>query len=168
MLLIWLIITKLGMRGCESNGKPCRTQAILLSHDKCKQQAMEYCSSLENFSDLLCKGNHISMVKGSSTDVHPEEPFTAPSESYWTDLIASRKEVAKPDLGVYGCLQVDISLLSVGVPATVQLGILGKVSYSRSNGCWGFQGDLAAGFLLGMTFGPLKLGLSINFYGTLH
>ena len=74
----------------------------------------------------------------------------------------------KPQVRLYGCVQADISLLELtGVPATIQVGIFGQISWNSGDKCYGWQVDASLGVFFGVKLGGISFGVSINLVGSL-
>jgi len=74
----------------------------------------------------------------------------------------------KPQVRLYGCVQADISLLELtGVPATIQVGIFGQISWNSGDKCYGWQVDASLGVFFGVKLGGISFGVSINLIGSL-
>ena len=87
--------------------------------------------------------------------------------NFWAKAMSSVGEI-RPQLRLYGCVQADIDLLALtGVPAIIQLGIMGKISYNTGDKCFGWGVDAALGVFFGVKVGGLSLGISINLIGSL-
>jgi len=69
----------------------------------------------------------------------------------------------KPQVRLYGCVQADISLLELtGVPATIQVGIFGQISWNSGDKCYGWQVDASLGVFFGVKLGGISFGVCIN------
>jgi hypothetical protein len=53
------------------------------------------------------------------------------------------------------------------VPAVIQLGIMGKISYNTGDKCFGWGVDAALGVFFGVKIGGYSIGISINLIGSL-
>ena len=68
----------------------------------------------------------------------------------------------------FGCVQADVSLLPLGVPARVEIGVYGGIGYNLGDKCFSWHVDLALGLFFEVKVAGVGLGVSVNLVGTLN
>lgn len=172
-------------KGCNAkldlslNG-PCRIFGC--GSLQCRAVAANICKDPAKFPNANPSGDCADTTTGKEEDqpicVKPcamtPDPYIADMDkmesqtpNFWAKAMSSVGEI-RPQLRLYGCVQADIDLLALtGVPAIIQLGIMGKISYNTGDKCFGWGVDAALGVFFGVKVGGLSLGISINLIGSL-